>query len=113
MIPLNSKEGVKVSIIKLCRGVIDDIIEKVSSCDDNDTKDFETKPSSVQQQVGVWYQEESLGKGWRTCLISNNGGNKDMINPVLCRSGLRGLQKQVIALAPSISIFVTQLTIFP
>ena len=77
MIPLNSKEGVKVSIIKLCRGVIDDIIEKVSSCDDNDTKDFETKPSSVQQQVGVWYQEESLGKGWRTCLISNNGGNID------------------------------------
>ena len=83
MIPLNSKEGVKVSIIKLCRGVIDDIIEKVSSCDDNDTKYFETKPSSVQQQVGVWYQEESLGKGWRTCLISNNGGNMDMINAVL------------------------------
>ena len=77
---MNSKDGVKVFIIKVCREVLDDIIDKVTSDDDNDDgmQEQRLKVNHVKsQQSGVWYQEESLGKGWRTCLISSNGGKVD------------------------------------
>ena len=76
---VNSKDGVKGFIIKVCREVIDDIIDKVTSTDDDDgMQEQRNKVNHVKsQQSGVWYQEESLGKGWRTCLISSNGGKID------------------------------------
>ena len=77
---VNSKDGVKVFIIKVCREVIADIIDKVTSTDGDDDgmQEPRNKVNHVKsQQSGVWYQEESLGKGWRTCLISSNGGKID------------------------------------
>ena len=75
---VNSKDGVKVFIIKVCREVIDDIIDKVTSTDDDDgMQEQRNKVNHVKsQQSGVWYQEESLGKGWRTCLISSKVDDK-------------------------------------